>query len=82
MFQIVDTGIGGVGGEMSNVTYDTAAFLACQAQFALQRNWFPDPIQGWFAVLKHGTFLFRMEEICIAMKMAWKPICFNAQMVS
>ena len=23
----------------------SVALLACQAQFALQRNWFPDPIQ-------------------------------------
>ena len=23
----------------------SVAVLACQAQFALQRNWFPDPIQ-------------------------------------
>ena len=22
--------------------------MACEAQFALQRNWFPDPIQGLF----------------------------------
>ena len=26
-----------------------AALLACQAQFALQRNWFPDPIAGLFS---------------------------------
>merc|ERR1711892_486086 len=27
----------------------TGAFWACRAQFALQRNWFPDPIQGLFS---------------------------------
>merc|ERR1712013_587498 len=25
------------------------AFWACRAQYALQRNWFPDPIQGLFS---------------------------------
>ena len=29
----------------------SVAVLACQAQFALQRNWFPDPIQ---VLLKFG----------------------------
>ena len=26
-----------------------AALLACQAQYAFQRNWFPDPIAGLFS---------------------------------
>merc|ERR1719234_2580360 len=28
---------------------NSAAYWACSAQFALQRNWFPDPIQGLFS---------------------------------
>ena len=27
----------------------TGAWRACRAQWALQRNWFPDPIQGLFS---------------------------------
>ena len=30
-------------------TYDKAAFFSCQAQYALQRNWYPDPIGGLFS---------------------------------
>ena len=29
--------------------FDKAAFLSCQAQYALQRNWYPDPIGGLFS---------------------------------
>ena len=28
---------------------DTAAFMACQAEYALQQNWYPDPIGGLFS---------------------------------
>ena len=29
--------------------FDKAALLSCQAQYALQRNWYPDPIGGLFS---------------------------------
>ena len=29
--------------------FDKAALLSCQAQYALQRNWYPDPIEGFFS---------------------------------
>ena len=32
-----------------NVKLDNAAFWSCQAQYALQRNWYPDPIGGLFS---------------------------------
>ena len=28
--------------------FDKAAYLSCQTQYALQRNWYPDPIEGLF----------------------------------
>ena len=31
------------------IGFDRAAFFSCQAQYALQRNWYPDPIGGLFS---------------------------------
>ena len=42
MFQIKKT-------DGRSTTYDRAAFLSCQAQYALQRNRYPDPIGGLFS---------------------------------
>ena len=42
MYQIKNT-------DSENVTFDRAAFLSCQVQYALQRNWYPDPIGGLFS---------------------------------
>jgi mannan endo-1,6-alpha-mannosidase len=33
----------------SNVNVSKAALTGCQAQYAFQRNWFPDPIAGLFS---------------------------------
>ena len=32
-----------------NVKNDNVALWSCQAQYALQRNWYPDPIGGLFS---------------------------------
>ena len=31
------------------IDFDKAALLSCQAEYALQRNWYPDPIGGLFS---------------------------------
>jgi hypothetical protein len=38
-----------IGGKTVNDDVIGGALLSCQAQRALQRNWFPDPIGGLFS---------------------------------